>query len=363
MSNNPLWYPDHLPGAGRRPSSSDQQQRSNAAPPRFQSLARIANQGIAGAGAGSGSGRSSGGSEERSQEQQRHARSMERRRGQQLRSAPVPWKHDRRWSEEILQRYEDNLGCEEHEVHAPFFTPSYLRGNRFVERLRRGWEAHIAELEERKRVEGAGQTQGQGQSRSRKASGSFRGAFPLAQDVVEHQQRQHNSSSSGAGLLSGAHSPSDEDREPSSGLPTRWSDYDKWPGLEVVGDGSEVRFSGVCKSTDEAASIRTDYPIPVEFGLYYYEVTILSKCKEGLIGVGFSGGKTALSRLPGWESESWAYHGDDGYSFAQCPNGKAYGPKFQSLDVIGCGVNFRTGSVFFTRNGIHLGKELPTHLD
>ncbi|KAM0720600.1 hypothetical protein Q7P37_004737 [Cladosporium fusiforme] len=299
-------YPPALPGRSAVPSPSSE--HSSTGPPRFQSLARIANQGVAG----------------RSEEQR--GGSMERRQS--------AWK--RRWSGDKL-RYEDNLGCEEHELHAPFFTPSYLRGNRFMERLRRGWDLHIAELEEKRDAR-------DGQSRSRKASGSFRG---VVQDVVER--------SNPAGLLSGAHSPEDEDNEASTGLPGRWSDYDKWPGLEVVGDGTEVRFSGVCKTTDEAASIRTDYPIPMEFGLYYYEVTILSKCKEGLIGLGFSGKKTALNRLPGWENESWAYHGDDGYSFAQSANGKAYGPKFHNLDVIGCGVNFRTGHAFFTRNGIHLG--------
>ena len=74
-----------------------------------------------------------------------------------------------------------------------------------------------------------------------------------------------------------------------------------------------------------------------------------------LIGIGFSGPKVPLNRLPGWEPESWAYHGDDGFSFCCTASGKSYGPKFSSLDVIGCGVNFRTGCAFFTKNGVHLG--------
>lgn len=241
-----------------------------------------------------------------------------------------------RWSGDKL-RYEDNLDCEEHDQHPPFFVPSYLRGNRHMEKLKRAWEMHIAELEERRDVR-------EGYAGSRKMSGSYRG---VAHEVVERAP---------AGLLSGAHSIAGEDVKTSRGLPSRWSEDDKWVGLEVVGDGSEVRFSGVCKTTDEAASIRTDLPMPQEFGLYYYEVTILSRCKEGLIGIGFSGRKTALNRLPGWETESWAYHGDDGFSFNCSANGKQYGPKFVTLDVIGCGVNFRTGTAFFTKNGIHLGK-------
>jgi hypothetical protein len=311
----------HRPGSGRAPpSTSHRNPNHTSGLPRFQSLTRIANQNTTGGGSsGSGSG-----SEEQRQ------RSMERGEG--------PWK--RRWSGSKL-RYEDTIGYTVHEQHPPFFVPSYLRQSRFVERLKRDWNAHLAELEEGKGTR-------EEQRPSRKVLGSHRG---VAQDVVERPP---------AGLLSGVHSNSEEDEDRSKGLPSRWSEEDKWNGLEVLGDGSEVRFAGVCKIADEAASIRTDHPMPMECGLYYYEVTILSRCKEGLIGIGFSGKKTPLNRLPGWEAESWAYHGDDGYSFACSANGKGYGPKFETHDVIGCGINFRTGHAFFTKNGVHLGRFSPT---
>ena len=78
-----------------------------------------------------------------------------------------------------------------------------------------------------------------------------------------------------------------------------------------------------------------------------------------MIGVGFSGPKVVLSRIPGWEPESYAYHGDDGQCFSNTTSGKPYGPKFGTLDVIGCGINFRTGTAFFTKNGHYIGMPAP----
>ncbi len=78
-----------------------------------------------------------------------------------------------------------------------------------------------------------------------------------------------------------------------------------------------------------------------------------------MIGVGFSGSKASLEKLPGWEPESWAYHGDDGKAFGCERPGKSYGPKFTTGDVIGCGVNFKAGSAFFTKNGVFQGRWVP----
>lgn len=76
--------------------------------------------------------------------------------------------------------------------------------------------------------------------------------------------------------------------------------------------------------------------------------------------IGFAGKDVSLSRAPGWEPESWGYHGDDGNLFAAQSTGKPYGPTFGQGDTVGCLVNFRTATASFTKNGQDLG-EVPLY--
>ncbi|CAO3662436.1 unnamed protein product [Rhizopus stolonifer] len=90
-------------------------------------------------------------------------------------------------------------------------------------------------------------------------------------------------------------------------------------------------------------------------GLFYFEIHIQSKGEDGFVGIGFCRAENNLGRLPGWDANSWGYHGDDGHSFAGTGVGQDYGPSFITGDVIGCGVNFADNSAFYTKNGKHLG--------
>ena len=101
--------------------------------------------------------------------------------------------------------------------------------------------------------------------------------------------------------------------------------------------------------------MRAKHPIPPQCGLFYFEVTVVSKGRDGFIGIGFASSAVSLQRLPGWEVNSWGYHGDDGNSFNCSGTGRKYGPTYSSGDVIGCGIDFHGKSAFFTKNGVWLG--------
>ncbi|KAK0456873.1 ran-binding protein 10 [Armillaria borealis] len=136
-------------------------------------------------------------------------------------------------------------------------------------------------------------------------------------------------------------------------LPTRWSEEVRHQSLNVSADGRELLYQGSScsdRDTAHAAAARTDHPIPRACGIYYYEVYVGSKEQKA-----FTGRDVKVSRLPGWEPNSWGYHGDDGCSFATERNGTAYGPTYGLGDVIGCGIDFTTDRAFFTRNGTLIG--------
>ena len=62
------------------------------------------------------------------------------------------------------------------------------------------------------------------------------------------------------------------------------------------------------------------------------------------------------TRMPGWDSCSYGYHGDDGGIFHKTGHMlREYGPTFGSGDVIGCGIDYHERAIFYTHNGKFLG--------
>jgi len=68
-------------------------------------------------------------------------------------------------------------------------------------------------------------------------------------------------------------------------------------------------------------------------------------------------------KMPGWDSHSFGYHGDDGCLFHNTSfhSDSRRLPMFGAGDVVGCGVDYEEKAIFFTLNGNFLGYQF--HLD
>ncbi|KAL9017753.1 MAG: hypothetical protein Q9185_004910 [Variospora sp. 1 TL-2023] len=143
-----------------------------------------------------------------------------------------------------------------------FFVPSYLQQSKHIERL---WAANEAKIAAQRETPPT-RPKGNGALSSRSSSASLPKLAPshrgMTYEVIEHQPPEDN----------GGLTP----------LPSKWVETDKNQAVEIGLDGLDVRFVGGSKLHEhEAAATRTDHPMPVQVGLYYYEVTITSRGKDG----------------------------------------------------------------------------------
>ncbi|KAE9551224.1 hypothetical protein FO519_005557 [Halicephalobus sp. NKZ332] len=138
-------------------------------------------------------------------------------------------------------------------------------------------------------------------------------------------------------------------------VPTHWSVVDRHPNLFISPDRRIAKYLGRGENPKDASAVRANAPIPRGCGVFYFEIHVMSRAKPSLLGIGICDKSVPLSRLPGWDPNSYGYHGDDGLFFAQSGKGTTYGPTFEKNDIIGCGLNFANRRLFFTKNGQHLG--------
>lgn len=126
-------------------------------------------------------------------------------------------------------------------------------------------------------------------------------------------------------------------------------------------DPFELRLEPILKpyftSVDDTTVVRVDRPFPIcNSGVSYFEIKVTrwGKC----VGVGVVTGRAPIGRTQefiGWSEQSYAYHGDDGQKWNGFDTYGKYGPAFKQGDIVGCGINWETSSIFFTKNGVFLG--------
>ncbi|CAG8540978.1 1708_t:CDS:2 [Cetraspora pellucida] len=147
-------------------------------------------------------------------------------------------------------------------------------------------------------------------------------------------------------------------------LPTHWNPDDCGPCIVIVDEKKLiVKHSGPGTDPIEPVSIRANNHIPPEVGLYYFETTIINRGDRGYIGIGLSKPGTPLDKMPGWVLDTIGYHGDNGRLYRERERGVNFGPLYTTGETVGCGINFFDTEIFFTKNGILLGKELSFKLE
>ena len=146
------------------------------------------------------------------------------------------------------------------------------------------------------------------------------------------------------------------ERDEPEPLPSELNTVSKHHALQASKDKLEVRYVGKGNHSHDVGAIRADRPCPQRRVLYYFEVTVLDAGLRGSIAVGLADSTLQLCRQPGWEPNSYGYHGADGRKYTDSERGESYGPAFTTGDVVGCGVLcLSRRQVFFTKNGRHLG--------
>ncbi|KAK3827009.1 MAG: hypothetical protein J3R72DRAFT_374333 [Linnemannia gamsii] len=203
-----------------------------------------------------------------------------------------------------------------------------------------------------------GSSESSSSTSSESSSGNESGSFAhdhYHHHILHHHHHHHRHHNHGRNHIHNHQGSAREGRPLRYLLPSRWSSVEKTDKTELSEDDLQVRYTGPGKADSDASAIRANRPIPPQCGVYYYEVLIKSNGQQGYIGIGACNANVALDRLPGWEPLSWGYHGDDGNGFEGCGNGRPFGPVFTTGDVIGCGINFRDMTLFYTKNGIYLG--------
>lgn len=71
--------------------------------------------------------------------------------------------------------------------------------------------------------------------------------------------------------------------------------------VELEPGNLQVAYTGQGKGGDiDCGTVKGNFPVPPASGIFYYEVTVISKGRDGYIGLGFTTSLTIQQRLPGF---------------------------------------------------------------
>lgn len=107
----------------------------------------------------------------------------------------------------------------------------------------------------------------------------------------------------------------------------------------------------------QASIVKSTKPFKREEKFGYFELHVTNPGELRILTLGLVSEDYPINtKQPGWDTDSYGYHGDDGGCFHNNGAGKAWAERFNIGDVIGCGINFEgVGEIFWTKNGKFLG--------
>ncbi|PNP46437.1 hypothetical protein THARTR1_10759 [Trichoderma harzianum] len=99
-----------------------------------------------------------------------------------------------------------------------------------------------------------------------------------------------------------------------------------------------------------AASVLANHPFP-PCQNSYFEFTVVSAGDEGMISIGVSDELMPRFELPGRVPRSWGYEGLTGTCTGERKDLATF-DRFSSGDTVGCGIDWASGRLYFTKNGL-----------
>ena len=137
------------------------------------------------------------------------------------------------------------------------------------------------------------------------------------------------------------------------------------PGRSRRSDNLEVRGTPAISGHGGLMTLeRANHPVPFGTSRYYWEMTVVQST-ETVLGLGFCDEPSYMiwsSRGTKTAGNLWIYCGIDGTvvgSTGRLANMAPFplrGPGYRQGDTVGCGVDFVTMAIFFTKNGNLIGK-------
>lgn len=121
--------------------------------------------------------------------------------------------------------------------------------------------------------------------------------------------------------------------------------------LVVSTDKLTARYTGDGRHGHDVGAIQSNRPAPCRRLIYYFEMTVKDRGQKGYTTIGFTDEHFKNSRQPGWEVNSYGYHGDDGKLYRGPGSVDLYAQGFTVGDTVGAGINYAAQEIFFTKNG------------